>query len=137
MLLDFMNTEKQRIAIAEFAGWQFIPWGKKSMKMIAPAGYKSDAWRTSEPDNSITLPLDGRTIEESKVYWCGGLPDYLSDLNAIHEAEKLLDDITRKLYREKLCVVCLMSGGPIHAAASQRAETLLRTINKWTEEESQ
>ena len=73
------------------------------------------------------------------------LPDYLKDLNAMHEVEKVLklDQIPR--YLDKLAEVtqgCLFpSPGDLngmcrlscitHATASQRAEAFLRTLNLW------
>jgi hypothetical protein len=74
------------------------------------------------------------------------LPDYINDLNAMHEAEKLLSDNEwdDKFYHWLGFVV---SGGQseqlweyrkalVHATASQRAEALLRTIGKWTDQKS-
>jgi hypothetical protein len=57
------------------------------------------------------------------------------------EAEMFLSDMPpkpdtksdRTRYRENLCVVTLMSGGPIHATAAQRAEAFLITVGKWEE----
>ena len=61
------------------------------------------------------------------------LPDFLHDLNAMHEAEKVLTN-------EQLEVYCNILHKPnhgvywaIHATASQRAEAFLRTIGKWEE----
>lgn len=63
----------------------------------------------------------------------GVLPDYLNDLNDMHEAEKVLTN-------EQLEVYCNILHKPnhgvywaIHATASQRAEAFLRTIGKWEE----
>lgn len=73
------------------------------------------------------------------------LPDYLNDLNAMHEVEKKLD--ANKVVNMRLTygsnlfrIVC---PGPsmsrqwetwvtLHATAAQRAEALLQTIGKWT-----
>ena len=61
------------------------------------------------------------------------LPDFLHDLNAMHEAEKVLTN-------EQLEVYCNILHKPnhgvywaIHATAAQRAEAFLRTIGKWEE----
>ena len=70
------------------------------------------------------------------------VPDYLNDLNAMHEAEKVLTVAQRITYANQIGVV--LSGGSggraipnwwfIHeATASQRAEAFLRTIGKWEE----
>lgn len=82
--------------------------------------------------------------------WCGltpdkryaGCPDYLNDLNAMHEAEsrlveRLATDYVLRL--EKLHsafpvginVSCVISWILVHATAAQRAEALLHTIGKW------
>ena len=71
------------------------------------------------------------------------LPDYLSDLNAMHEAEKVLSDEQWPIYLNRLEEVtgaqehgtwweCLRSAH--HATAPQRAEAYLRTIGKWEEQ---
>lgn len=67
-------------------------------------------------------------------------PDYLNDLNAMHEAEKRLvkEDAPEMLgnYHAHLiqvmdCKTC--SWRRIHATAAQRAEAFLRTLDLWTE----
>lgn len=77
---------------------------------------------------------------------CWVYPDYLNDLNAMHEAEKVLPIDRQYEYGEKLRVI---SGnvGPkgghftpngfgcyalAHLSATQRAEAFLRTLNLWT-----
>jgi hypothetical protein len=56
-------------------------------------------------------------------------PDYLNDLNAMHEAEMVLnyndlDDMEESVSFHFGVV-------PFHATAAQRAEAFLRTIDKW------
>jgi len=74
------------------------------------------------------------------------LPDYCNDLNAMHEAEKTLDDdhlyiygnildyITRKV-KMPMSYVHKPEAGMypelFRATARQRAEAFLKTINKW------
>jgi hypothetical protein len=65
------------------------------------------------------------------------LPDYLHDLNAMHEAEKVLsrgEDYNQTggfgRYKTALAEVC-DEQHPIDATAAQRAEAFLRTIGKW------
>ena len=100
-----MTPEVQRIAIAEACGWT-------SCRIIHgdPMGYPVNV-----PDQLIVIP------------------NYLNDLNAMHEAEKGLTN-------EQLEVYCNILHKPnhgvywaIHATASQRAEAFLRTIGKWEE----
>ncbi len=83
-------------------------------------------------------------------FWQGGngylvettLPDYLSDLNAMHEAEK---DVIVFPHVGNYCdeLIKITSKGIVgdqtlwnllHAPAAQRAEALLRTLNLWKDE---
>lgn len=115
-----MTPEAQRIAIAEACGW--INQGK-AKRMIA----LMHRWRD---------PKDGVFTSE--------LPDYLSDLNAMHEAEEVV------IYTRSLGLIYLMKlqdaanhSFPARfdntertlpctsATAAQRAEAFLRTIGKW------
>ena len=67
------------------------------------------------------------------------LPDYLNDLNAIHEAVKRLPQNLKPRYFACLCTV--VSGAiSLHgyaeateATAAQRCEAFLKTIEKWEE----
>lgn len=61
------------------------------------------------------------------------IPNYLTDLNAMHEAEKTLPTANKEVYSGILTIV---AGGDdsfpvINATAAQRAEAFLRTIGKW------
>ena len=68
----------------------------------------------------------------------GVIPDYLKDLNAMHDAEMSQVDMEDGhfivLFREYLHTNlghdCSLA---IHATAAQRAEAFLRTIGKWEE----
>ena len=72
------------------------------------------------------------------------MPDYLADLNAMHEAEQCLwrkDFLARDTFIDHLARIL----NPVHgyrdqlgqhlldATAAQRAEAFLRTIGKWEE----
>jgi hypothetical protein len=68
----------------------------------------------------------------------GSPPDYLNDLNAMHEAEAILTEKQRLFYHVKLMKLQkadFVAGFwfLIYATAAQRAEAFLRTINKWEE----
>ena len=63
-------------------------------------------------------------------------PDYLNDLNAMHETEKIL--IRPNLYAQggwgmylRHLSIVTDEQHPIDATAAQRAEAFLRTIGKW------
>ena len=58
-------------------------------------------------------------------------PDYPTDLNAMHEAEKVLTLPERRKYRKTLLGHCEPASIAIHANAAQRAEAFLLTIGKW------
>lgn len=79
---------------------------------------------------------DGRRIDGWEQF-----PDYLNDLNDMHDAEKTLTVEQSEDYAEYLCrSIC---GQPpervsicefahtIHATAAQRAEAFLKTLNLW------
>lgn len=65
-------------------------------------------------------------------------PEYCSDLNAMHEAEKVLGN-RLGAYGELLCEMTVVSERDFaecyiwHATARQRAEAFLRTLGKWEE----
>jgi hypothetical protein len=104
-----MTPEQQRIAIAEACGWT----------------WHGDASWPKDPNNFYwkKYHLNYRT-----------LPDYLNDLNAMHEAEKAMNNNDWWKFVEHLTNIC--AGGTalgISATASQRAEAFLRTIGKWEE----
>ena len=62
-------------------------------------------------------------------------PDYLNDLNAMHEAEKTLDYNQMNRYQniELSCFVHTETTWICSATAAQRAEAFLRTLNLWKE----
>ena len=68
-------------------------------------------------------------------------PNYLTDLNAMHEAEKVLTQQQRIEYVRELVFIwtgrndrAIPNWWFVHdATASQRAEAFLRTIGKWEE----
>ena len=72
--------------------------------------------------------LDGR-VERFR-------PDYCNDLNAMHEAEKILSDESHADYACELVKTIRRNGEwfeSVSATAAQRAEAFLRTINKWVQ----
>ncbi len=126
-----MKAEAQRIAIAEVCGWKMedgfiavIP-PRPITNVINPKG----GWVYSYEGHGHPLnPSDA---------WLN-IPDYLNDLNAMHEAEMKLTleqrHVMRRIfynwgkhngrgYGESIC----------HATATQRAEAFLRTLGKWEE----
>jgi len=143
-----VTPEAQRIAIAEACGWKLVE--KKFPRTHGTAtGYRYEK-------------EDGAALSGGGLFgwgWAGSqqvasshLPDYLNDLNAMHEAEKTLDSKPvdeRSMYYDFLLLVTpgwppwLPSGEPpdsfemdwkiVRATAAQRAEAFLRTIGKWVD----
>jgi hypothetical protein len=133
-----MNPEQQRIALAEACGWSFIREGQ-SIERNHHIGCVT--W--------VAISTDGRKYEYRKGYQeieyltkedaCNDrTPDYLNDLNAMHEAEKILDISTNQNTTGSYAAYaeCLTWNGGYSATAKQRAEAFLRAIGKWTETNS-
>ena len=70
------------------------------------------------------------------------VPDYCNDLNAMHEAEKVLTYEQAEQFEDELCDICDMENrhkeyplpfrfAVAHATAAQRTEAFLKTIGKW------
>lgn len=114
-----MNTEEQRIAIAKACGWE-----------------SKNLWH----------PCDGHCNDVyCEGYWkLEETPDYLNDLNAMHEAEKFIDDELVPDWIRYLLEVCRPDDWQVinrftthetclRATASQRAEAFLKTLGLWKE----
>ena len=106
-----MTPEQQRIAIAEACGWTNV-----APRIVKNVKHEGD-------DITVGIWSDD-----------GWIPDYLNDLNAMHEAEKVLTyaqggDMTLWIQR----MTCAGYGPQLFATAAQRAEAFLRTIGKWEE----
>lgn len=115
-----MKPETQRIKIAEACGWT-----------------------TNKRGNWVTP--DFRCVSEIWGPHAIGAfpPDYINDLNAMHEAEKSLNVKQIRNYAFTLAIVLDTCPSVdldeqflnIHATAAQRAEAFLRTLGKWEDEE--
>ena len=111
-----MTPEQQRIAIAEACGWT--------------------DFNSADHEGAIQY---GRMPFSCSDSW--ELPDYLNDLNAMHEAEQMLWRMDWRL-RDDFIDHLARIINPIHgyrmqdgidlldATAAQRAEAFLRTIDK-------
>lgn len=98
-----MTDEQMRIKIAEACGWIH------------------HHMRPSETER-----------HQKKWYYLSDLPDYLNDLNAMHEAEKVLKGGMRSKYDAELTLICLRDYNFIwESTARQRAEAFLKTLNLW------
>lgn len=115
-----MTPEQQRIAI-----FRAMDWVDEVGSMAYDGGLlKWKVWRR----NGVTKGDDV-------------MGDPLNDLNAMHEAEKVLSTEQVREYAAylvDLCETLKPARRPIqaqctwHATASQRAEAFLRTLNLWT-----
>ena len=117
-----MSPEQQRIAIAQACGWRGVDprrWG----------GY-------TDTYNPLCSMADA--IGAPAKFW-GYVPDYLNDLNAMHEAEKVLTEKRVRSYAFTLAQVLDTSPTVdlddqflnIHATAAQRAEAFGLTLKLW------
>jgi len=61
--------------------------------------------------------------------------DYCNDLNAMHEAEKVLSPQETDKYVTTLCLEVQSEPSLHNATARQRAEAFLRALGKWEEGE--
>lgn len=123
-----MKTNEQRIAIAEACGWKLQNVENLSVGEVLAYGRRW--WRHAGDKTISTL---------------SNLPDYLNDLNAMHEAEKVLSHEQKLKYYHHICGSVRRENGqsdhetiyvPLHtthATAPQRAEAFLKTLHLWTE----
>lgn len=113
-----MTPEAQRITIAKACGWH------------------------------ICAPHVGPDIPEHLIAWerigavvmAPSLPNYLTDLNAMHEAESELSHTQYLYFTQRLDEICLRDADQnepsiesysAYATAAKRAEAFLRTLNLW------
>ena len=116
-----MTPKDQRIAIAKACGWKDVT-GTKTHKLKSKEFYIRDG--------GIWYSLVG-----------GNIPDYLNDLNAMHETEKMLEDWAKIEYYHRIADQFDDCGEPTenlfniaNATAAQRAEAFLKTLNLWTDD---
>lgn len=115
-----MNKKQQQLAIAKVCGWK---------EVNPPYFTENCACYAKDPNGEYR----------------GGLPDYINDLNAMHEAEKTLSDNRHADFREHLCDITyskksnqidrMMDSARnfISSTAAQRAEAFLKALNLWVE----
>ena len=119
-----MTSRKINKAIAEHLGWKELSFVFDRKHIIGD--------RPSFHNGKIVSYIVDQYV-----------PDYCNDLNAMHEAEKMLSAVNKNDYLYYLEDVCktdcwtIMNSEErfriVNAAAKQRAEAFLRTINKWKE----
>ena len=125
-----MTPEAQWIAIAEACGWKheaIKAWQDytEALRQFQHAEISCEEFYRRH------LRLDPPPIAP---------PDYLTDLNAMHEAEATLDEHDQARYQDVLAFMFVSSLETyplfqvIHATAAQRAEAFLRTIGRWKDD---
>lgn len=113
-----MTDQEINIAVATACGWKQVEvyeWTKDNPPTRIPKQYHIES--------------DGDVV---------GLPDYANDLNAMHEAEMIMEpkNFSDPNYLEKyesiLEMLCNKQFGfELRATARQRAEALIRALGKW------
>ena len=99
-----MTDEQMRIKIAEACGW--TPFEKHGLYL--------SRWTVWNKGN------ESKNLHE--------LPDYLNDLNAMHEAEKMLRNQFTTLEETYWRHLQHVQPHPIYATARQRAEAFIKTL---------
>ena len=123
-IIFIMNSDKQRIAIAEFCGWKEI--GKSGIYQNVSKGVNGCMPNGEVHKKRIKMKLPGANSFL--------VPDYLNDLNAMHKAEHHLSMNMQDTYMEYITDITGIKGwGVCHALAEVRAEAFLKTIGKWEE----
>lgn len=106
-----MTNQEVNIAIAEACGWKQV-----------------------EPKQCGHHKVD-YAFEKDGAYYGGinAIPNYCNDLNAMHEAEKVLIIMPEKriTYGHLLMDATCKNWAAFHATARQRAEAFLKTLNLW------
>ncbi|MES2366982.1 MAG: hypothetical protein V4563_13995 [Pseudomonadota bacterium] len=120
-----MTPEKQRILIAEACGW-------KKMNGIE-VWHHAEKGKNAIPSGGI---LHKKRIEMKLQTGTDFiLPDYIEDLNMIHEAVMSMKESPGLFWTDYNLALLKICGGysweATNATAAQRAEAFLRTIGKW------
>lgn len=142
-----MNPTEQRIAIAEACGWKWYrrpatgPWANKPYRVLYHPQIVPEFMATLQEAD-----MSERQCNDVFLWREGIVPDYLNDLNAMHEAEntglKDVNELSRYLDElDRVCVpthICPTTHAQavIMATASQRAEAFLRTKGLWKDHDN-
>ena len=123
-----MTQEEQRIAIAEACGWKC---NGHLDQLAATVGW--------EFAYQFVLTPEGKLVTHNSI------PDYLNDLNAMHDAVMCLD---KTIHEKDVCLCDVFSSelaksrtepqiwsmfDLLTTTAAQQAEAFLCTIGKWKE----
>lgn len=144
-----MKEDAQRIAIAEWMGWQWyrIPNSEKNSRGPLRCLFLPAIHDECQPPEWL-VRADGTERICNPVYmWREGMvPDYTKDLNAIREAASKLPATRRGYFNAELFLLAternLSSAirepefifAALQATAAQRAEALLKALGLWKDE---
>lgn len=137
-----MTPNEQRIAITELCGWKRFLTQSGRVFLAKPTAETVAYWRDTKYIAATATAED----LAGDILLPGDCPDYLNSLDAMHEAEDLLDaasiDVKSK-YWDYLAIVTmphdlgddtfLRDYAMLRATAAQRSEAFLRTMGKWKE----
>jgi hypothetical protein len=121
-----MSPEKQLIAIAKVCGWT----AEQDSNGYWRAVHKSTG-------NAVELWLSEQNV------WSVGIPDYLNDLNACHEMEKVLIDKGVNAWWAYVAFINRHNPTPfgsetaVNATAAQKSKAFLQTLGLLTETPTQ
>lgn len=134
-----MTPEEQRIALAEWAGARVI-----SKVFYDYGGARAEKWAWGGDENTPCAHPSGGLwgFGWNRKAGISELPDYLNDLNAVHELEEKLDFEQAEQFEDELCDLVVKYNeqqenpapwrfAVAHATAAQRCEALLKTLNLW------
>jgi hypothetical protein len=123
-----MSEEEINIAIAEHCSW-------RNIKEIDYQPFGTDPY--IDGPHQMIVGIHPESDSDSDDY--EAIPNYCSDLNEMHEAEKTLSRGQNYnqlcgygFYITTLIQICYQDH-VVNATASQRAEAFVRTIDKWKE----
>lgn len=127
-----MSPQAQRIAIAEACGWEDCKRATQISRVIGKTVVGTTPRLRAQGEERAKRGMPNWPYIE--------IPDYLTDLNAMHEAEKGLTRDARIKYKGLLNQITqgehdnlYEHHNDVFATASQRAEAFLRSIGKWVE----
>lgn len=132
-----MNDAELNAAIAEACGWKRYKSQTEEVLLAKPSPEKERYWI----DSGVTICNEPVTdFYDGDLPWMT-VPNFCSDLNAMHEARMSLNCLQQNQFTYELMRVMGINSDQIieacvlfefsNANARQRAEAFLRTIGKW------
>lgn len=115
-----LTKEQKRIRLAEALGWrQFATVGTLDGKKLC--------------GNHPSLTEDDKNFPDKEGNWLAPIPEYATDLNAMHEAEHAITPQQWEAYTDDIASYGVANA--ITSDASMRFETLGLTLHLWKEGE--